>query len=115
MWFLDEELQLPARKPDGAVVWKRPIYATLWRILTNPIYGGAYAYGKTEAVTSYVNGQARRAHRRKCPQQWLALIPEAHEGYISWDEFQKIQQMLAENVQGWGQRGAIRGVTRLAA
>ena len=108
MWFLDEELQLPARKPDGAVVWKRPLYATLWRILTNPIYGGAYAYGKTEAVTSYVNGQAHRAHRRKCPQQWLALIPEAHEGYISWEEFQKIQQMLAENVQGWGQRGAIR-------
>jgi hypothetical protein len=108
MWFLDEELQLPAGKPDGAIVWKRPIYATLWRILTNPIYGGAYAYGKTEAVTSYVNGQARRGHRRKRPQQWLALIPEAHEGYISWEEFRKIQQQLAENVQGWGQRGAIK-------
>jgi hypothetical protein len=108
MWFLDEEVQLPARKPDGAIVWKRPIYATLWRIVTNPIYGGAYAYGKTEAVTSYVDGQARRGLRRRCPEQWLALIPEAHEGYISWEEFQKVQQMLAENVQGWGRRGAAK-------
>jgi DNA invertase Pin-like site-specific DNA recombinase len=108
MWFLEEGLQLPARKPDGVIVWKRPIYGTLWRILTNPIYGGAYAYGKTEAVTAYKNGQARRACRRKSPEQWLALIPEAHEGYISWDEFQKIQQMLAENVQGWGRRGAVK-------
>lgn len=108
MWFLEEGLQLPARKPDGAIVWKRPIYGTLWRILTNPIYGGAYAYGKTEAVTAYQNGQARRAYRRKSPQQWLALIPEAHEGYIGWEEFQKIQQMLAENVQGWGRRGAVK-------
>ena len=107
-WFLEEGLQLPVRQPDGAIVWKRPIYATLWRILTNPIYGGAYAYGKTETVTCYVKGQARRGHRRKCPQQWLALIPEAHEGYISWQEFQKIQQMLAENVQGWGRRGAAK-------
>ena len=108
LWFLDEGLQLPARKPDGAIVWKRPIYATVHRLLTNPIYGGAYAYGKTEAVISYVNGQARRAHRRRCPQQWLALIPEAHEGYISWEEFQKIQKILAENVQGWGRRGAVK-------
>lgn len=108
LWFLEESLQLPVRKPEGVIVWKRPIYATIWRMLTNPIYGGAYAYGKTETVTSYVNGQARKGHRRKCPQQWLALIPEAHEGYINWEEFQKIQQMLAENVQGWGRRGAAK-------
>jgi DNA invertase Pin-like site-specific DNA recombinase len=108
LWFLEEELQLPVRKPDGTIVWKRPIYATVYRMLTNPIYGGAYAYGKTEAVTSYVNGQARRGHRRKHQQQWLALIPDAHEGYISWEEFRKVQQQLTENVQGWGSRGAVK-------
>jgi len=115
LWFLEEELQLPARRPDGVTVWKRPSYGTLWRVLTNPIYGGAYAYGKTEAVTAYRDGQARRGHRRKSPDQWLALIPEAHEGYISWAEFQTIQQLLAENVQGWGRRGAAkRGLALLS-
>jgi DNA invertase Pin-like site-specific DNA recombinase len=108
LWFLEEGLQLPARRPDGSIVWKRPIYATLWRLLTNPLYGGAYAYGKTEAVTAYENGQARRASRRKSPQQWLALIPEAHEGYISWAEFQTIQQMLGQNIQGWERRGPVK-------
>jgi DNA invertase Pin-like site-specific DNA recombinase len=51
LWFLEEGLPLPARQSDAAIIWKRPIYGTLWRMLTNPIYGGAYAYGKTEAIT----------------------------------------------------------------
>jgi DNA invertase Pin-like site-specific DNA recombinase len=108
LWFLEEGLQLPVRKPEGITVWKRPIYATLYCILTNPTYGGAYAYGKSEAVVSYVDGQARRGHRRKRPEQWLALIPHAHDGYISWEEFQSIQQTLADNLQGWQRPGAAR-------
>ena len=115
LWFLEEGLLLPARQPDATLLWKRPIYATLWRVLTNPIYGGAYAYGKTEATLSYTNGQPHKGHRRRPPGQWLALIPEAHEGYIAWDEFQTIQKTLADNVQGWGRRGAVkRGAALLA-
>src|SRR5437899_6766023 len=108
LWFLEEGLQLPARRPDGSIVWKRPIYASVWRILTNPIYGGAYAYGKTAATVSYADGQPRRARSRKRPEQWLALLPGAHEGYITWQEFKNIQQTLAENVQGWQRPGAVK-------
>jgi hypothetical protein len=35
------------------------------------------------------------------------LIPNAHEGYVSWEEFERIQQAMAENVRGWGQAGAV--------
>ena len=115
LWFLEEGLQLPVRKPAGGTVWKRPIYATLYRLLTNPVYAGAYAYGKTETVVGYVDSKSRRAHRRKHPEKWLALIPEAHEGYISWQEFQSIQQMLADNVQGWERRGAVKRGSALLA
>ena len=29
------------------VVWKLPVYSTIHKLLTNPIYGGAYAFGRT--------------------------------------------------------------------
>src|SRR5262249_19676980 len=92
LWFLEEELQLPVRDPRGAITWKRPTYATVYRLLTNPAYGGAYAYGKTEATAHYHEGKPRKAIRHKPPHQWLALLPNAHEGYISWQEYQRIQQ-----------------------
>ena len=41
LWFLEHGLDLPARGSGADVVWKRPCYGTLYRILTNPVYGGA--------------------------------------------------------------------------
>jgi recombinase-like zinc beta ribbon protein/recombinase len=78
-------------------------------------YGGAYAYGKTEATTSYRDGQPHQGRRRRRLANWLALIPQAHEGYVSWEEFQSIQQALAENVQGWERLGAVKHGSALLA
>jgi DNA invertase Pin-like site-specific DNA recombinase len=115
LWFLEEGVQLPVRRPDGTTTWKRPLYATLYRILTNPAYAGAYAYGKTEAMLSYADGQSHRGHRRKRPEQWLALIPAMHDGYITWAEFQSNRRTLADNVQGWERRGAAKQGAALLA
>lgn len=101
--------------PQGETGWKRPSYGTIHRLLANPIYGGAYAYGKTELSLHYENGEPRRGSRRKPREQWLALIPNAHEGYVSWQEFERIQQAMAENVRGWGQAGAVRSGPALLA
>jgi len=115
LWFLEEGLQLPVRRTDGEVVWKRPTYATIYRILTHPAYGGAYAYGKTESTTRYDQGTPRKGTRRKPREQWLALIPNAHEGYIDWEGFQQIQQAIAENGVGSRTSGAAkRGAALLA-
>src|SRR6516164_2433402 len=46
LWFLEHDLQVPVRTAPGEIWWKRPAYGTLYRMLTNPVYGGAYAYGK---------------------------------------------------------------------
>jgi len=69
-------------------------------MLTHPIYGGAYAYGKTEQVLRYEKGEARHGCRRKPRDQWLALIPNAHEGYVSWDEFERLQKIIHNNTPG---------------
>jgi DNA invertase Pin-like site-specific DNA recombinase len=53
LWFLEHGLDLPARMPSGAVVWRRPRYSSIGEFIANPAYGGAYAYGKTGASVSY--------------------------------------------------------------
>ncbi|WP_246812597.1 recombinase family protein [Ensifer sp. ENS01] len=46
-------------------------------MIANPIYGGAYAYGTSRSVPGY---HGRSGIRRKARDEWLALIPDAHEG-----------------------------------
>jgi DNA invertase Pin-like site-specific DNA recombinase len=114
-WFLEEGLQVPARRQDGETIWKRPNYATIHRILTHPAYGGAYAYGKTERASTYEGGSTRKVYRRRPKERWLALIPHAHEGYITWEQFEQIQHKLAANVPGAAEPGAAkRGAALLA-
>lgn len=115
LWFLEQGLGLPVRERDGRTGWRRPSYGTVYRILTNPVYGGAYAYGKTECTLRYEGGQPRKGSRRKPRDRWLALIPESHEGYISWEQFEQIQQIISQNLRGGGRSGAARrGVGLLA-
>ena len=96
-------------------VWRRPSYGTVYRILRNPMYGGAYAYGKTERTLHDEHGEPRTSSRRTPRDQWLALIPDAHEGYVSWNDFERIQQAVAENQRGWGHTGAVSNGPALLA
>jgi DNA invertase Pin-like site-specific DNA recombinase len=98
MWFLEHGLELPARRGD-TIVWRRPCYATIRRMIDNPAYGGAYAYGKTTPVTGYdaASGRARSGIRRKDRSEWLALKPNAHEGYLSWEKAEAIRKMVKGN------------------
>jgi hypothetical protein len=84
-------------------------------MLSNPIYGGAYAYGKTEHTVRYEAGEPRPSSRRRPRGEWVALIPDAHEGYVSWDEFERIQHTMAENRRGAGRRGAATNGSALLA
>jgi DNA invertase Pin-like site-specific DNA recombinase len=109
LWFHEHDLQLPAVTARAELRWKRPIYGTLYQMLTNPAYGGAYAYGKTEHGPRYVEGVARKSARRKPREQWLALIPNAHEGYVSWERFERLQSVIHSNdTRTGGHPGAAR-------
>ena len=115
LWLLEQDLQLPARPSNGELVWKRPSYRRVHRLLTNPAYGGAYAYGKTEAVTRYDGPASRHGTRRKPREAWLALIPEAHEGYVSWEQSEAIRAMISENLPRHERRGAAKQGASLLA
>jgi len=53
LWFLEHGLQVPVSAPRDQVVWRRPRYTTIYAMLTNPAYAGAYAYGRTEHSMQY--------------------------------------------------------------
>jgi len=108
LWFLEHELQLPTQTPRGELFWRRPSYRSLYRLITSPVYGGAYAYGKTEHVLRYDGGEPRHRSRHKPREEWLALIPHAHEGYISWEESENIRRIVRENVISAEQPGAAK-------
>lgn len=105
LWFLEHGLDLPAKRNNGDVVWRRPSYATIHRMIENPIYGGAYAYGKTHAASVY-GATATRSRCRKPRDEWLALIPGAHEGYVSWERAEAIRKMVSDNVPTGRHHGA---------
>ena len=101
LWFRRERIEIPMRifdQPSGRTVWALPVYTTLLKILTNPIYAGAYAFGKTNARTTVVDGRARKTAGHKKPRgEWTVLIQEHHSGYISWEHYERHQGMIAAN------------------
>jgi DNA invertase Pin-like site-specific DNA recombinase len=115
LWFQEQELELPVINADAQVHWRRPSYSMVYSLLTNPAYGGAYAYGKTEQVTIYTEGEPRQTVRRKPREHWLAFIPDAHEGYVTWEQFERVQAAISQNALGRDAVGsAQRGPALLA-
>jgi hypothetical protein len=76
--------------------------------LTNPAYGGAYAYGKSGVIARYEGANARQGVRRKPREDWLALRPGTHEGYVDWERSEAIRKMIADNTTGFEQTGAAK-------
>ena len=79
IWLRDEGIELPAKSRQGeahGVVWRLPAYNIVHNILTNPIYAGAYAFGRTKSRVS-VSGwpqthspwRAPADGRMGCPDQ----------------------------------------------
>ena len=114
LWLRQERIELPAivyGAEGRAVRWKLPVYNVLHHILTNPIYGGAYVFGRTKTVTRIAQGRKHSVAGVRVPQeQWQVLIPDHHEGYIAWDEYQANQRQITNNAAMKGQ--LVRGPAR---
>ena len=93
------------------LLWKPPVYATVNNLLTNPVYAGAYAFGRTGSRMTIENGRKRILRgRRKHRSDWAVLLVDHHEGYLSWADYERNQRLIADNANGKGMmvRGAVR-------
>jgi DNA invertase Pin-like site-specific DNA recombinase len=98
-YFGRHGLQMPVRIPFTAELqWTPPRYFWVLSILHNPVYAGAYVYGKTEPRTKFADGRPRKTygHHRAQPQ-WTVLLGDHHPAYVSWEEFMSNQEKLRSN------------------
>jgi excisionase family DNA binding protein len=113
VWCRQEKVLLPALGNSAAdrVIWRLPVYPTVHHMLTNPVYAGAYAFGRRTARVTIENGRKRvvRSMQRDW-RSWEVLIRDHHEGYIAWAEYERNQQLIADNTNGkrFMSRGAVR-------
>jgi DNA invertase Pin-like site-specific DNA recombinase len=101
MEFRSQGIQLPVHQSDPSgskVEWRAPVYNAILQVLVNPVFAGAYAFGKTESRTTVVNGRAKKTiGHRKPIEEWAVLIKDHHPGYITWEQFDRNQIILSEN------------------
>jgi DNA invertase Pin-like site-specific DNA recombinase len=101
LWFHSEALSFPLQDgTQGQIRWVAPTYTAIHHILTNPVYAGAYAYGKSRSER-YVDehGTVKKRMRHLPIAQWAVLIPEHHPGFIDWATFQANQARLDSNMR----------------
>ena len=101
--FRQQGLLFPRRVASGPQkgerVWGALGHCQVLRILHNPRYTGAFVFGRHH-IRRTVDGHCRVVAVPQ--QQWQMLIPAAHSGYLSWEDYQQNQQRLRENAQAIG-------------
>jgi DNA invertase Pin-like site-specific DNA recombinase len=107
LWFRSQNLAFPMH-PLGLVPslltchqlrWITPTYVAIYNVLSNPVYAGAYVYGKTRNER-YVDehGTVRKRIRHLRKEEWSVFLPGHHEGFIDWATFEAIQVRLQTNI-----------------
>jgi DNA invertase Pin-like site-specific DNA recombinase len=101
LWYHQEKITIPLANRSGdtpKLIWRLPNYQHLLRMLKNPTYAGAFAYGRTRCKTVVVEGRPRkRTGQRVAMEDWQLLIKDHHPGYISWQQYVENQRILKSN------------------
>lgn len=102
--FRAQGLTFPRRRHQrgpgqGEVVWGDLAHSQILRVLHNPRYAGAFAYGQTR-TRQLPNGDT--LFQRLPEEDWQVLIRDHHEGYINWAQFQANRQRLHDNATAYG-------------
>ena len=76
LWFRDQGLQLPLQMSAHAEIrWVEASYHAIHQVLSNPVYAGAYVYGKTRTEMTLEPSGSRRKRIKHLPRdQWQVLI-----------------------------------------
>jgi DNA invertase Pin-like site-specific DNA recombinase len=102
--FTREGLLFPTRirkgHHTGELVWVEPAHWRVLRALHNPRYAGAFAYGRRK---NRKTPDGKMTSHQLPREQWTALIPDTHPGYLTFEQFEQNLRTLAENARAHGQ------------
>ncbi len=97
--FLQKNLMFPRKIHKGLhkgdVIWAPPTHSSALHILHNPRYAGAFVYGRHQSKKT-INGKI--VTRLLPREEWTVLIPDAHPGYITWEQFEANEARLKANI-----------------
>lgn len=102
LWFRTQGLRFPSQQDawGGDIQWNVPTYRSIHQVLTNPVYAGAYVYGRSRSE-QYVDeqGVVRKRIRRLPMKEWPVLIHDHHVGFLDWPTFQANQERIRINAR----------------
>lgn len=86
LWFRQQGLRFPLRSSTlPEMRWVTPSYTKIHGVLSNPVYAGAYVYGKTRQERSIDDtGRVRKRLRHVPRSEWSVVIRDHHPGFIDW-------------------------------
>jgi DNA invertase Pin-like site-specific DNA recombinase len=103
-YFRDQGLKFPLRLHSGPhkgeIMWRGLSRSRVMEVLHNPSYAGAYCYGRRKQRRIDLEGHTHVAYVPR--EEWHTLLIGAHEGYITWEEFEQNQKALLGNARGLG-------------
>lgn len=109
-YFLRRGLRFPSRY-GKTVQWVRLNSSRVNAVLGNPIYAGAYVYGRSRGDMILDEGRRRRRVTSLPIADWKVSIRDAHPAYISWEEFMTNRKRISDNAarrRGDNHAGAAR-------
>ena len=100
--FTQERLLFPRRirrgPHQGEIAWGEIQHHDVLRVLHNPAYAGAYVYGRTRSTKT---GDGKVHIQDQPRSDWIALVRDAHVGYITWEDYERNEAQLALNSQAY--------------
>jgi DNA invertase Pin-like site-specific DNA recombinase len=101
-YLVRHEIQLGIRvragPGTGDLEWHRPNRMTLQNLLRNPIYAGAYAYGRRQVDPRRQRpGRPSSGRRVIEPAEWFVLLPDRLPAYITWEQYERNLARLRAN------------------
>jgi excisionase family DNA binding protein len=116
VWWQGEKLKFPVRRLElryHPIVWVESRYRMIYNTLRNPIYAGAYVYGKNQRVRQAdPNNPGKVLVRTIRRTEWSVLIKDHHEAYITFAKWSQNQVRLRENLAVLSPRGSTSGPAR---
>jgi DNA invertase Pin-like site-specific DNA recombinase len=89
----------------GQLRWGRLTHSRVVKILENPLYAGAYVYGRAQSRRVVDPDGTVRTKVIHLPQEkWPVVIHDHHEAYVSWADYLANQARLAANLTRAGAR-----------
>lgn len=117
-YFVRNKLQFGHRAlsgpSKGELEWRRPVRTTIYNILKNPIYAGAYVYGRHVVDPRWRIREHSGARIKHVPlDACQVVLRDRLPAYITWEEYENNQSRLQTNRSAWDQKGACRNGTAL--